>query len=861
MGDAFLRLKEYGVKAAVCDIEYIDKSPSGLDELYYRQGLRADFERSFINIDSYVSELFGALEDRRISLRDALEHAGELSELINSEKNDLFARTNTLARDNDAYLASSSRLFGHTWGTLNLQNSELLGEQARRRLYAEEHFSYPVQASGDAAGGGYTDVLSAIPQFAESAEGAGFTNVFIDSDGVRRRIALTRKVGDHWYLQLAFAPLVSLLGSPAISLEKGRLTLHDARLPGGAQKDISIPLDQNGHMLLDWPKTDYFGSYDHLSFADFSELEESESNLYGSIFNLFGLPFWTSLLDDPFYYETVRLLADIIDAYETGLEARRYAVNEGSEEAFGQYVELMALFRNLSGELLDSGAAEALAGLLKAEVERNPESARELSESIVYIETNFSNIGIDYANILAIREHIEKTITEKICVVGRVDTGTTDIGVNPFSGEYVNVGTHAVVLDTILSQSFLVWLPSWYGIIITLVLVPLVIFLIGNLSATLRTLFGFAAALAFVVFSLLLFNLSGLFLAPLIPALALISAVIVREVIAFIGSEREKNFIRRALSTYTSPDVANLIVKDPSVFVLGGDRRNMTAIFTDVRSFSTISEALKDPETGEADPKRLVSLLNVYLTRMSDPILSRGGTIDKYEGDAIIAFFGAPIRLDEHAYLACDAAVAMRKAEIEFNREAKERGFIDEALLNVLLQRGVIQDIEDPNPIRTRMGINTGDMVVGNMGTEKKFNYTIMGNAVNIAARLEGVNKQYGTWILATENTIKNTNNAFLTRQLDRVRVVGISEAVQLYEIIETRRDAGEARKALVDRFHEALAIYKTMDFKKDERAFAGILEEYGDDGPSRTFMERCKTFITYPPEPGWDGVLDLREK
>jgi adenylate cyclase len=652
-----------------------------------------------------------------------------------------------------------------------------------------------------------------------------------------------------------------MLGSPRISLEKGKLTLHDALLPVGVQKDISIPLDRDGLMFLDWPKTDYLDSYTHLSFADFSELEESENNLYGSVFNLFGLSFWTNFSDDPFFYEMVQLLTDMTNTYDEALEARRYAVSETSEEAFDQYVELMALFRDLTGELLESKADEELTGRLRAEAERHPELARELNEDIIYIENNFSNIRTDYANILFTRNNIEEKITGKICVLGRVDTGTTDIGVNPFSGVYVNVGTHAVVMDTILSQSFLVWLPSWYGVIITLILVPLVILLIGSFKAGLRTLFGFSAAFVVAALSVLIFNLGGVFFSPLLPALALITAVILREAIAFISSEQEKSFIRKALSTYTSPEVANLIVKDPSVFVLGGDRRPMTAIFTDVRSFSTISEALKDPETGEADPKRLVSLLNVYLTRMSDIILNRRGTIDKYEGDAIIAFFGAPIHMEEHALLACESAVAMKKAEIEFNREAKERGFIDQAIINALVQRGVIKNAQDPNPIMTRIGINTGDMVVGNMGTENKFNYTIMGNAVNIAARLEGVNKQYGTWILATEQTIRNTNDAFLTRQLDKVRVVGISEPLQLYEIIETRKEAGENQKTLVDRFHGALAVYKTMDFTEAEKAFAAILADYPDDGPSKVFMERCKTFITYPPEPGWDGVLDLREK
>ncbi|MDR1429321.1 MAG: CHASE2 domain-containing protein, partial [Spirochaetaceae bacterium] len=142
MGDGLLRLKEYGVRAAIFDIEYIDKSPSGLDELYFRQGLRSDFGQSFMTIDSYVGDLFSALGNNRIGVGDVLQYAGELRDIINTEMETLFDKTSTLARDNDAYLASSSGLFGHTWGTLNLRPETLTGEQGERRAYAEERFSY-----------------------------------------------------------------------------------------------------------------------------------------------------------------------------------------------------------------------------------------------------------------------------------------------------------------------------------------------------------------------------------------------------------------------------------------------------------------------------------------------------------------------------------------------------------------------------------------------------------------------------------------------------------------------------------------------------------------------------------------------
>ncbi|MDR0389766.1 MAG: adenylate/guanylate cyclase domain-containing protein [Spirochaetaceae bacterium] len=832
MGDGLLRLKEYGVRAAIFDIEYIDKSPFGLDELYFRQGLRYDVEQPFLTIDTYTAGLFGALAEGRIGVEYALEYAEELSAAITEEKEALLARISTLVRDNDAYLSSSSKLFGHTWGTINLRPDPLTGEQALRRAYAEERFSYPVKAAAGVPGGSYVDTLIPILQFAESVEGAGFTNVQVDPDGVRRRIPLARKINDRWYLQLAFSPLVSMLGSPEISVERKKLTLAGARLPDGRQKDISIPLDKDGFMLLDWPKTNYYESYAHLSFAVLSVLEESEGSLYGSLFNIYNLAVWNQLLLIPAFHDVFGLLDDSIAMYEAASAARRNAVNESSEEEFERYIDLMAEFRGMVSIFIEQNAGAALLDAIRTY--GGSEQDGDISETIAYIETNLESIETEYDTILQLRQKIEDTIGGKICIIGRVDTGTTDMGANPFSGEYVNVGTHAVVLDTILSESFIVWLSPWWSIVISLILVPLVIVLIGRFNPGLRTLLGFAAAIALAGFSLALFNTTGIYFAPLVPCMALVLAVVLRETMAFIGSEREKSFIRKAFSTYLPDTVVKEIINDPSRLHLGGTKKHLSVLFTDVRGFSTISEKL--------DPEDLVKLLNKYLSMMSDAVLEEMGTIDKFEGDAIMAFFGAPMDLSDHALRTCRAAIAMKRLEKDLNEH-----FVSEGMT--------------ASPLLTRIGINTGSMVVGNMGTTQKMDYTVMGNAVNLAARLEGVNKQYGTWILASDETIRETKDALLTRKLDRVRVVGINEPVLIHEILCLKEEAESGALELVERFHHALDLFSQRDFSAAKDAFGDLHSAYPGDGPSKVFFERCAAFIDYPPEPDWDGVRNLTEK
>lgn len=294
------------------------------------------------------------------------------------------------------------------------------------------------------------------------------------------------------------------------------------------------------------------------------------------------------------------------------------------------------------------------------------------------------------------------------------------------------------------------------------------------------------------------------------------------------------NNLRRAFSTYLSEDVVEEIVSDPTRLQLGGVNRHMTAMFTDVKNFTHIAEVLA--------PDQLVDLLNYYLSTMSDVILEQKGTIDKYEGDAIISFFGAPLDLPDHALRACLTAIVMKRLETEVNNH-------------------IAANKLSPSPLHARVGINTGEMVVGNMGTQKKMNYTIISNAVNLAARLEGVNKQYGTWILATEDTVKETGNHLVCRKLDRIRVVGINEPVRIYEVLDIHEDAPAALLEQVNLFHRALILFESRNWKGAQTIFDQVNKQFPGDQPSLLYLNRCRQFMEEAPGKDWDGVFSIDEK
>jgi adenylate cyclase len=435
--------------------------------------------------------------------------------------------------------------------------------------------------------------------------------------------------------------------------------------------------------------------------------------------------------------------------------------------------------------------------------------------------------------------------------------GLFDICSTPVSSVYPGMGVHLTMLDNILKQDFIREAAWWIPLLLILAAASLINVLIlysGRISVAVG---GSVVVILALGGAGIGFYYLGWWVPVVAPLAAAVFAFLTAALYNYATEGSQRRFIKSAFSQYLSPAVIERIIADPSQLKLGGEKRDMTAIFTDIRGFSTISEAL-------GDPAKLVELLNHYLTRMSNIILENRGTIDKYEGDAIIAFFGAPVHTPDHAKLACRSAVLMKKAEAEINREVLERNLITGAVMEALVQKGILKSTDDPNPIYTRFGINSGEMVVGNMGTPSKMDYTIMGNAVNLAARLEGVNKQYHTGgILISEYTRDKTGDGFITRPLSRVRVVGVHTPLRLHELLDMRETAPSALTDMVSRWERGFAAYEGRDFAEALKTFSLIYAENADDRTAKLYAARCEKYLADPPPDAlWDnGVDNLTEK
>ena len=829
VADGLVPMGELGASFAVFDIEYVNASPRGVDVRYLDDDLPGSFNEGFGALEGNARGLFQAIASGRIPLREAESYIEDLAGLTQSVRDELLVRVRKVAADNDDRLGKAARFFGSSYFTLNMRQEETVEADSAAAKIATEKVGREFSEKGKGYIPTARGIIPTIPSILTRGAGAGFPNVFVDEDGVRRRIAFFYEYEGQLFGQLVIAPLLDLLKSTEISISRNSFVLKDAVLPSGYKTDIRIPRAEDGRVLIDWPHKSFEDSFRHIPFRELLAHEKLFSDLahnlrirddwgYFSGYDGAGsLPalaakaeaFRRACLEDEELPENARAaLRELRD--QVLAETQRFLNSEPEQEILAQVDAALA-----SGRLDQETVRQY--GLIKADA---PEYFRNTRNLV--------------ADLTRIRTHLAKELAGSFCIIGWTSTGTTDIGVNPFNGEYVNVGTHAAVLNTVLQRSFLDDAPLWWSFIIAVAVSFGLTLIIAERKPQEEIVIGLVCTVLIGAALAAVFAFTGRFIAPALPIFTAFATFLATTIISFLRTEREKGFLRNAFSHYLSADVIKEIVADPGMLKLGGTKKRMTAMFTDIRGFSTVSEKLT--------PEDLVRLLNRYLTGMSDVILDLKGTIDKYEGDAIIAFFGAPIDLPDHAVRACTAALKMKKIESELNRQ-----FLDDKIA--------------PAPLLTRLGINTGDMVVGNMGTDRKMDYTIIGDSVNLAARLEGVNKQYGTWICVSEATMNAAGNGFVYRKLDKIRVVGKLEPIQIFELVDELSSISREAADFFDEFAQAMHSFESREWQKALERFTALSVKRPNDGPSRLYIGRCEAYLQDPPPEDWDGVFNLTSK
>lgn len=420
---------------------------------------------------------------------------------------------------------------------------------------------------------------------------------------------------------------------------------------------------------------------------------------------------------------------------------------------------------------------------------------------------------------------------------------------NRFGGSNMpGVEIHAHAMQNIMDNDH-IYLISDAGQMLILLLVSIFVVLIarsvGVWSGIFLTIGGLALWLGFSIY---LFIGNGIFMYYMSPSLAILTGFSGVSALNYFYEEREKRRITGMFSSYVSPKLVNRMIESDDAFQLGGEEVEITALFSDIVNFSTFAEKMS--------PSLLIELVNEYLEEMTEIVLEEDGTLDKYIGDAVMAFYGAPAEVQDHAYRACTTAVRMHQTlKILRSRWEKRDANLPEDLLN----------------LKVRIGINTGKMVVGNIGSQKRFSYTILGDQVNVAARCESACKNYGVGIIVTESTVNRmkqeiTDNKLLFRPLDNIRVKGRDEPVLIYECVGFREEVDEKTKKCIENFEVGLHHFQNQEWDDALKSFtlaAGFERQLNGNAnskinPSTLYIQRCKELKVQPPGRNWDGVYKL---
>jgi len=420
----------------------------------------------------------------------------------------------------------------------------------------------------------------------------------------------------------------------------------------------------------------------------------------------------------------------------------------------------------------------------------------------------------------------------RIVLIGATASGLLDTKESPLSSLYPGVEVHATAIDNLLNGQEVHIVPMYQQTTCAIAIALLsAIGIVLPRNPTLKIAYTGIAILTAVLLPMLLFRGSTIhFLPPAMLLLTLAVSTIAGFVFSYQIEDRQRRFMLKALARYVSPRVADELAKDPSKLSLGGQSRTMTVMFTDAADFTKISESLSSDQVSK--------LMNFYLDEMSGVVLGADATLDKFIGDAIMCFWNAPLDQPTHALTACKVARAMQQRSDTLQDQFKSLG----------AKNGMI----------TRVGISTGEMKVGNMGSSERFSYTVLGDAVNYASRLEGANKFFGTRILLSQSTAEIVKKHMPLRRLDYIRVKGRAQAEYVFELL-VNDDSRYLQ--LAHDYEAAWALHRAKDWSGAEQSLLAILSDFGDDLMSMHLLDRVRAYRNHPPADDWDGSFNLTEK
>ena len=871
--DMIITMKELGAEAFISDLSFVDNSPMQVNQEFLNEDLPRYVDDDFEEINGTVTYALGSLADGTADISEAEDLCSQVLENNEDVKNRLKVSINSATKNYDIDLAHALKFFDNSYLTLWMQSEYDMTKVDMD--YLENHLALSnIVSDGDTITPEYDAIQPAIDLLIKNSASAGFVNADPDSDGYLRRLNLVTKYRGRYYGQLVFVPILHHYGDPQVIVSNSSITLKGAKISETETRDIVIPRGEDGKVIVKFPKKKY-ADYNQISSWNIYRIYLLEKYLVRNLRNM----------NDNGYFAVWDGEENPVELYSAVEYIREELFNGESEDYnFELYMEYLNKFYELAESFIEGPYERQLLEMAEGD-------APLIGDILSY----FRSCSEQLADLKSSREKTGAVLKDALCVIGTTASSTTDYGLNAYQEQYPNVGVHASMANQLLCREFVDDSPWFIGVLIALFVCYLYVILCFKIKTPGRKLLLGLGILILTAGALLAtFIVTKVYLGAVVPTFAMSITFVAMTAISLISTSREKKFIQEKFGAYVAPEIVDQLVAHPESAKVGGDSKHITALFSDVKTFSGFTETVNNVATKDVEEhnkevregkwpgeeplsddevamkgaakgaEHLVAYLNDYLGALSDAIMKEHGTIDKYVGDEIVSFFGAPIDDVDHAWNACVAGIRMLQAEAQYNRE-------HESELPINVKTG------KPFLLNSRVGINTGDMVVGNMGTTRKLNYTVMGNNVNLASRLEGTNKAYNSWIMCSESTWKEAtarphDDELIARRFDCVQVVNVVQPVQIYNILGLKSELPPAQVEAAEIFNKGIQWYLNgkdypdqkkdpEDLKKAYAFFKQASECFPDDHSSEVFMQRCMFFVQNGMPDRWDGVYTMTSK
>jgi adenylate cyclase len=812
VADGLVLLKEMDAQYVLLALPFGKASPSRIDPAILEEALPEAFEREFSRIEENIQTLFDAIRRGSVRPKDSPQLISDLIGLVASGKSRLLEAAAGRKRDEDAVLGKAARILGRTYVTLEIhhsadQRTDQEVEDSAIANLAIPNFSLSAASASQDPSLHVPAVRLPLLPLAIGAAGGGFVSFMPDEDRVLRRAALIAKCDERHFGQIAFAALLDRLGNPAVQAGRGSIVLRKAAFPGMRARDIVIPLTEDGSMLIDWPRIASGDGFRRLSWnalALHSRLEKellAELRKMERVGYLFPRSAETALLE---LYDYSRTLRDQMVNSGSSVNAAEW---RNSRERFFALVDALV---NGEAEMRIRGELEKSlsSAILSAGERKAVETARD------GVPGAFAEARRTFSSLQRVRALLRENATGSFIIVSLAASAAADRHwLTPLGDVATEGAASAALVSTVLAGRPLREIPSRYALVLGAVLSLLAAGAVFRLKASLAVLIGAGSLCVISAAISALFFFTGLFLNPFAPAASVALTSLGMSGSALLSIQREKRAIRSRFAGRLSPILLGRLVKENRMPLDSGERRLVTVLSARVMGFPA--------DDAQRHPREIARVFADYHSTMSEIIRASEGTIGRAEGDTINAFFGAPIKSEDHARKACFAALEMKKAESELNKK-------------------LLAENRLAAPLVSRIGIDSGECVAGDLGLQRGTGYAVAGGAADFAARLARLNARYATAILVSDSVSEAGREEFLLRRLDSISRANSEAPARIFELIAAKNTSGEAFREAVEAFHQGLSRLEERDWEEAERHFRKVLALVPGDGPASVNLRRC---------------------